>query len=98
MIIQELLALVGATKNSKGEITTRRGKRFILTEFKNSDLGIYIKNNTDYVNSLDLGGVVTTGLSSKIASLWLAKEGITLKKITVRKKGKNNFSRKYMIK
>jgi hypothetical protein len=92
------LTLVGATKNPEGVITHRRGKRFILTEFKNSDLGIYIKNNIDYVNSLGLGGVVTTGLSSKIVSLWLAKEGIILKKITVRKKGKNKFSRKYMIK
>jgi len=97
-IIIKLLELVGAKKDEKGAISYRRGKRFKLTEFENSELGYYVKNNIDYINTLNLGGKVQDCLSSKIASLWLRKQGIILKKITVRKKSNNKYDRKYMIK
>jgi len=97
-IITSLLDLVGAKKDEGGNITYRRGKRFKISMFEDSELGRYVVSDIEYINSLDLGAKITSRFSSKIVSLWLNKQGVFLRKITVRKKGENNFDRKYMIK
>jgi hypothetical protein len=83
----------------EGKQVVRTGKRFKLTDLcKSHKLSHFTKDNVKYVNGLNLGAEIKTELNSKIISLWLKKLGITLKKITVRMKGKNKFDRKYLIK